>query len=520
MPSSETSPDLANRPQPTRRGQRVSLWWVLLLVAAIAYAARLLPTVRGGGLRGLQGYDGSVYYAAAAGLANGLLPYRDFLLLHPPGITLVLLPFGLLGRLIGHGDALVVARLAWIALGALSAVLVSQILAQYGRTAALLAGLVYAVYVPALTVEHSTTLEAVASACLLGAMLALSRSTVRRGGSALPFVLAGLLLGLSTGVKIWGVLILAAVLVWCLATFGRRLAGWLVAGAALGVTLVCLPFFLAAPSAMWRMVVLDQLGRSRVSVPWFERLRDMAGLSEIEVVGNRVVLAGVVAVMAVLVLGAALVLAWRTRPGRLAVLVFAASGLVLLASPSWSVDYASLGGPSLAVLLGAGVAGLFDLVRPRWLLLALVVAMLLSLAGYTVKSLQHLQFGAPFPGPELRAALAPAPGCVTSDDPAALVLTDVLQRNIDRGCPLVVDLGGYSYDLRPAADQQVARSRNAQWQEFTLDYLASGRTTMIVRFRDIVGFSRETRTVIAGWPEVTRAGDHTVQRPEAPTAAE
>jgi hypothetical protein len=43
-----------------------------VLIGAAAYVARLVPVVRGGGLRGMNSYDGSVYYAAAAGLAHGL----------------------------------------------------------------------------------------------------------------------------------------------------------------------------------------------------------------------------------------------------------------------------------------------------------------------------------------------------------------------------------------------------------------------------------------------------------------
>jgi hypothetical protein len=61
-----------------------------LLIGAVAYVARLVPVVRGAGLRGMNSYDGAVYYAAAAGLAHGLLPYRDFLFLHPPGIVVAL----------------------------------------------------------------------------------------------------------------------------------------------------------------------------------------------------------------------------------------------------------------------------------------------------------------------------------------------------------------------------------------------------------------------------------------------
>jgi alpha-1,2-mannosyltransferase len=72
-----------------------------LLIGAVAYVARLVRVARGAGLCGMNSYDGAVYYAAAAGLAHGLLPYRDFLLLHPPGIVVALVPFAALGRVIG-----------------------------------------------------------------------------------------------------------------------------------------------------------------------------------------------------------------------------------------------------------------------------------------------------------------------------------------------------------------------------------------------------------------------------------
>ena len=42
---------------------------------------------------GLGNYDDGVYYSAATALVHGQLPYRDFLLLQPPGIAVLLAPF-------------------------------------------------------------------------------------------------------------------------------------------------------------------------------------------------------------------------------------------------------------------------------------------------------------------------------------------------------------------------------------------------------------------------------------------
>src|SRR4051812_37861771 len=159
-------------------------------VAALAFAVRLSAVLRGGGLFGRIGYDGSVYYASASALTRGLLPYRDFLLLHPPGIALALLPFAALGRLVGDADAFALARLAWFGLGALSAGLVFTLLRPRGLGAALVGALGYAVFVPAVTSEHTTSLEAVGSACLLGATALLVPAESHTGRVA-PLLAAG-----------------------------------------------------------------------------------------------------------------------------------------------------------------------------------------------------------------------------------------------------------------------------------------------------------------------------------------
>ena len=86
-----------------------SLIWATAIFA-VAFTARLLPVVRGGGLTGIIDYDDGVHFAAAIGLVHGQLPYRDFLLLHPPGIVLVLSPFAGLALVIGEPMAFGGAR--------------------------------------------------------------------------------------------------------------------------------------------------------------------------------------------------------------------------------------------------------------------------------------------------------------------------------------------------------------------------------------------------------------------------
>ena len=329
-------------------------------------------------------------------------------------------------------------------------------------------------------------------------------------------LVAGLLLGASSATKIWGVAPLAAVAVWCLVAYGTRRALLLLAGAAASTVAICLPFFLAAPVRMWDMVVGAQLGRRRVALDWFVKAVDTAGLTNVQ--GPRSELLVLVALAAAAVL-LAVVVSWRhplgDRVARLPTVLLVVGLALLVASPAWAVDYASLVAAPFALLAGTGTAAVADGLRARGgaaVLPVLPVAAVLVLEGaYVAASAPETTFGERFPGRSLARVVADLPGCVTSDDPAALVAADVIGRNVERGCPIMVDLGGYSYYLQPAAKARTGRPENAQWQRFVLDYESSGTANVVVRFED-GGTTRATRATIESWPVVGYAGRYPVRQ--------
>ena len=176
------------------------------------------------------------------------LPYRDFLLLHPPGIVLALLPFAELGRLIGDGYGLALAEVAWMALGAVNAVLVTRILRDRGLVPAAIGGLGYAVFFPAAYLDHYTSLETPATTCLLLGVLLLVRTSPASRIGPRTALAVGALVGAGAAFKIWGVVPAGAVLLWCMATSGWRRALVATSGVGLGAAAICLPFF-ALPRA-------------------------------------------------------------------------------------------------------------------------------------------------------------------------------------------------------------------------------------------------------------------------------
>jgi hypothetical protein len=90
---------------------------------------------------------------------------------------------------------------------------------------------------------------------------------------------------------------------------------------------------------------------------------------------------------------------------------------------------------------------------------------------------------------------------------------------LDRHCPVVVDLSGYSYDLRPGSDLVIRRWQNLQWQRFALDHLGSGQTSVVVRFRTESGLSRRTKEAISMWPLLADIAGYQVHRPLHPNVA-
>ena len=122
-------------------------WWPnwlpagTIAVFALAFVARLVPVLRGGGLFGIDTYDDSVHYSAALALVHGVLPYRDFLFLHPPGVVVALSPFAAFGAATHDGWGFAAGRIAWMLMGSATAALIVVALRGVGPLGVLVGGI-------------------------------------------------------------------------------------------------------------------------------------------------------------------------------------------------------------------------------------------------------------------------------------------------------------------------------------------------------------------------------------------
>ena len=182
-------------------------------MAILAFAIRFIGLAFGGGLDGRVALDDGTYFAGALTFVNGRLPYLDFNTLHPPGLLYLLAPFAQIGSLTTEVHGLVLARLAFMILGAVNTVLVGLVGARVGRGTALGAAALYAVWILPMLGERSTLLVAPQATAMLVALLALTgrgvgELTTRRVAAA------GIAIGVTGALQIWAVMPATVILAW------------------------------------------------------------------------------------------------------------------------------------------------------------------------------------------------------------------------------------------------------------------------------------------------------------------
>ena len=351
---------------------------VILAATVLALALRLFLVTRPGFLTsGTVEYDDGVYLGAAMRLLHGVLPYKDYAFVQPPGIILVALPAGLAGSLTSQATGLAVARVLSVLASTACVPLAGRLVRHRGViTCAVAAGLL-AVYPADVLSARTLLLEPWMNlACLLAATAAF-----REGRLASPKWLAwaGVAFGCGVAVKFWAAVPAAVLLAVCLiarppagTSRGRR-AGALLGGAVGGFAVLAGPFALADPSAFIHQTLLYQVSRVGSRVPPSLRLAHLTGLIDM-----------------------------LTRTGKLAAPGTTAHSLFAMGAEA-STRTVAVGWPAFAAAaVGIAViaAGYLARVRERtpleWFALATAVAATAAIMGYSAFFYHYPDFPAPW----------------------------------------------------------------------------------------------------------------------------
>ena len=312
-----------------------------------------------------NGYDDGVYLGAATRLVHGVLPYRDFDFVQPPGITLVMGPVALVGRLIGTRDAMAVARCFTVAVTGLNAALAALVVRDRGKTAMLVAGVSLALFPLAVAADQSLLLEPYLVCLSLLAVISLF--TEGRLASPRRVLLGGLILGFAGTIKLWAVLPAAAAVLCCLPKWRRGFFP-LSLGLLVGFVVPSLPFFAFAPRAFVHDVITSQIHRGTSGLDALsisQRLVMISGISGLPNINATTGLAVGLAVGFVVLAALVYLMTWRRR-SRLDWFILVASVIVLLgmfSSPEFYDHYAYFPAAFLALLLAVCISQLVGWVR-------------------------------------------------------------------------------------------------------------------------------------------------------------
>ena len=484
------APDAATRNLVSRRNLIVA-GFAAVVACIAAYGQFVL-----GYLAHRTWYDDGVYVGAATRLAHGVVPYRDFVLLHPPGVLVLLTPFALVGRVVGTAAANEAARL-FVMAAAVAAVFLFARVVRVRPDLALAVGLaVFVLHPDVIVSDQAVYLEPLLIvACLLGTALVFDGEELAAAHARWWW--GGAVFGFACGLKLWAAFpILAIVLIAAVMRRWADAARLALASAAV-FSLVCVPFLLFAPSAFVRYVLVVQASRTDpASATLTSRVGNLLYLPsrllylDSSIAENR----GIVAVAVLLALS---VVAWsvvRTRRRPLTALEwysFVCAGLVVAAF-LLAGDYFAHYGAFAALFFGLVASGTIARLlsgdttakarenERRFAPVAITAGLLVAVALLVAYDVHIVRVTTP--DQKLSASalariadVVPSGSCVVTDNPSVLLMSGTLH-----GRPVGLSSGRRLVRHRAGARERSSGSRAAD-REAPADLAQLARTRRLPR---------------------------------------
>lgn len=431
-------------------------FWLASGFALLAVIVRLSLLSVHGRLTGLSEYDDGVYLGAALRLVEGVLPYKDYVLVQPPGIAVLLSPIGLVAKAIGSLNSLIVMRLVTVAVSALNVLLVGHLVKSKGKVAVIAACGIMALYPQAVASSVTILLEPYMNLfCILGFVALFNNLEFR--GSPRSYLLGGVLIGIAGSIKSWA--IVPAVILFVVILLSENVARISKAvrfafGVAASFLIVTFPFVLSDPSGFIHDVITVQLNRvpgKRLGM--FERLNYITGSSVSKYfLSHQNIITIVSSILAIAMFFFAIrSLVQERNPllyfGLIAVVVVFA---VLLYPSDFYYHYPDFLTPYMAIVLAFGACYLAEKIRSRssferiavYSLLFYVLPVSFFIAEV---SFEHHQIPAIVPK-NFAEGIIPKGACVVSDTEALLIESNRFYSD-KTGCPVMIDSFGTALAL-------------------------------------------------------------------------
>ena len=466
--SGEPRGDSAAAPASRPAGAGAPVTLVIVAATVLALLLRLYWLSRPGFLLSVNEYDDGPYFGSAVRLVYGALPYRDFLIVQPPGITLLMIPAALLSKVTGTAWGMAAGRLLTAGAGAAAVTLTGLLVRHRGVLATVIACGIMAVYPDAIQATKTVLVEPwLVLFCLLGALAIFDGDHLTTRTKRLLW--GGAAFGFGGAVEPWAIFPVIVIAVLALRR-PRRLAAY-AGGVVAGFLVPVIPFAALSPRNFYDATIVAQIGSrpGAVRYPFWFRLQDMAGLADLTRPTHLVDLAATALIVAVIFgsLGLGFLLTWRPPP---ALEMFAVGSLVLIvAAFLWSYQFhyhfADFLAPFLALSVALPVSALVrdfrgasgrDGAAPSPLVWGGA-----ALAGLAILIMAIIQFGWETNNyPHLRTSvvasaerLIPPGSCLLADEVSFAVMANRLVSDVP-GCSLLLDSTGTNYAYSHGRDPE------------------------------------------------------------------
>jgi hypothetical protein len=287
---------------------------VIVVMTALALALRVYyQYTRPGFLLGVTEYDDGPYFGSALRLVTGVLPYRDFVTVQPPGITLLMTPVALVARMSSTATGMELARILTTAASGAGVVLAGLLVRRYGTVAVLITCGIIAVHPDSIAAAHTVLVEPwLVLFCLIGALALFDGDQLAQGWR---LAWAGAAFGFGGAVEGWAIVPVVVAILLFLPKITRA---WpFCAGVAAGFLIPVLPFAAIAPRGFYDSVIVAQLDIVSPSrTPVWGRFASILGITN-PTPGQEtavIVIAIAVAVMVVALMAAAWLVTHRPPP--------------------------------------------------------------------------------------------------------------------------------------------------------------------------------------------------------------
>lgn len=469
---------------------------VIIAATLLGLALRLYQLSRPGYLLSVTEYDDGPYFGSALRLVNGAIPYRDFLIVQPPGITLLMLPAALLSKLAGTAWAMAAGRILTTLAGTASVLLAGRLVRHLGVTAAVLACGITAVFPDAIAAAHTILVEPwLALFCLLGAAAAFEGDHLTASPRRLAW--AGAAFGFAGAIEVWAIFPLIGLLILLLRDL-RKAAAFGVAMTA-GFAIPVLPFALLAPGRLYDDIVVSQTRAQPIRVPLAaadgpSRLREMTGLTALHPALPIQVTVAIFIFTIIFGSLAAVSFVSRDEPAELdlfTIATFAITAAAFLVPPQFYYHFTAFLAPFLAMSVALPLTRLIHAAhlpgsgpgRLSPVAAGLAGALIVALAVIETGHETPLDSRLPHSAVAAVRRLIPPGACLVADQVSFSIAVDRFTSAVP-GCPLIIDPVGTDYAMTHGHDPLTGANRYPQLVALWHDALSHAQYVWLSRLAD------------------------------------